>query len=103
MILTGSERLWDFAARDRVAIKALTTWANIVARAKWRSPSDVIGTLGKADPSVRVASGRRVAVFNVRGNHYRVIAAVDYPTQVVNVLRVMTHADYSRDTWKDQL
>jgi mRNA interferase HigB len=52
---------------------------------------------------VTVSSGRSVTVFNIRGNDYRLVAAIHYNTQRVYALRVLTHAEYDRDRWKDQL
>jgi mRNA interferase HigB len=55
-----------------------------------------------ADP-VPVASGRSVVVFNIRGNRYRLVTAIHYNRQIVYTLRFMTHAEYSKDRWKDTL
>ena len=52
---------------------------------------------------VQVNSGRKVVVFNISGNNYRLIAAVHFNTQRVFALRFMTHAEYSKDYWKDTL
>jgi mRNA interferase HigB len=43
--------------------------------------------------------GRRT-VFNVAGNKYRLIARVNYQTQRVFVLYILTHTDYDRGDWK---
>lgn len=52
---------------------------------------------------VRVASGRNVIVFNISGNNYRLVAAMHFNTQRVFALRFMTHAEYSKNRWKDTL
>jgi len=65
-------------------------------------PADVRRIYPHADP-VRVASGNTVTVFNVAGNKYRLVAAIHYNAGRVYVLRIMTHADYGRGTWKDRL
>ena len=52
---------------------------------------------------VTVESGRRVVVFNIGGNKYRLIAAVHYNTQIVYALLFMTHAEYDKDKWKKVL
>ena len=39
-------------------------------------------------------------VFNIGGNKYRLVTRILYPSQKVFVLKIMTHADYDRDTWK---
>jgi len=41
-------------------------------------------------------------VFNIGGNKYRLVARVIYRIQKVFVLKVMTHSEYDRDTWKDE-
>jgi mRNA interferase HigB len=50
-----------------------------------------------------VKSGKPVTVFNIAGNKYRLIAAIHYNRQIVYTLRIMSHAEYSRAKWKDQL
>ena len=52
---------------------------------------------------VEVASGKPVTVFNVAGNKYRLVTAIHYNRQVVYTLRVLTHAEYSKGKWKEQL
>ncbi len=42
-------------------------------------------------------------VFNIAGNQYRLIAAIHFNMQSVYTLRLMTHAEYSKDRWKDEL
>jgi mRNA interferase HigB len=53
--------------------------------------------------AVEVSSGNIVTVFNIRGNRYRLIVAIKYEWAMVYVLRFLTHAEYDRDKWKDQL
>jgi mRNA interferase HigB len=53
--------------------------------------------------AVTVASGRTVVVFNIRGNRYRLVTAIHYNRQLVYTLRFMTHAEYSKNRWKDML
>ena len=44
----------------------------------------------------------KVVVFNIKGNHYRLIAAIHYNTKLVYILEVMTHVNYDKDKWKDK-
>ena len=55
-----------------------------------------------ADP-VRVTSGRTVVVFNIAGDRYRLLTAIHYNMRKVFILRFLTHAEYTRETWKDEL
>ena len=49
------------------------------------------------------ALGHEVTVFNVAGNKYRLLAAIHYNRQKLFVLAILTHAEYSRGGWKEQL
>jgi mRNA interferase HigB len=44
-----------------------------------------------------------VLVFNIHRNDYRLIAAAHFNRQIVYTLRSMTHAEYSKDHWKETL
>jgi mRNA interferase HigB len=39
-------------------------------------------------------------VFDVAGNHYRIVAVVHYDKQRIYIRQVMTHAEYDRNKWK---
>lgn len=70
--------------------------------ARWRNLVDVRRAFPHAD-AVAVGSGRTVVVFNIAGNNYRLITAIHYNTQLVYALRFLTHAEYDKGAWKDQL
>lgn len=50
-----------------------------------------------------VGSRRTVTVFNACGNKYRLLAAIHYNRKIVFTLRFLTHAEYSKDEWKNDL
>ena len=52
---------------------------------------------------VKVASGNSVTVFNISGNHYRLITAIYYNRGMIYALDFLNHADYSKDRWKETL
>ena len=74
----------------------------VTESAEWRNLLDVRRAFHHAD-AVTVGSGRTVVVFNIAGNHYRLITAIHNNTQLVYALRFLTHAEYDRDAWKEQL
>ena len=68
----------------------------------WRNLVEVRRTYPGTD-AVKVRSGRTVLVFNIRRNDYRLIVAAHFNRQIIYTLRFMTHAEYSKDRWKETL
>ena len=57
-----------------------------------------------ADVKVTFASASVVGnciVFNIGGNKYRLATRILYASQKVFILKVMTHAEYDQNKWKD--
>jgi mRNA interferase HigB len=102
MRIISRKRLREFAQRYPDAAEALEKWHRVFREARWRNIQEVRRVYPHAD-SVTVASGNTVTVFNVCGNKYRLIVAIHYNRQRVYVLRLLRHADYSKDLWKQSL
>jgi mRNA interferase HigB len=102
MRIITRKRLREFARRYPDAAESLQKWDRLVREAEWESLQDVRRVYPHAD-AVTVASGNTVTVFNICGNKYRLIAAIHYNRQRVYVLRLLTHAEYSKGFWKDDL
>ena len=94
--------LRDAAEQYPKAAKYLAAWTATVRAASWRHMAEVRNCYASAD-MVRVRSGRPVIVFNVCGNTYRLIVAMHFNSQMAFTLRFLTHAEYDRDDWKDEL
>lgn len=60
----------------------------------WRTWADVRADIGSA------SLVGNCTVFNIRGNKYRLVTRILFPSQKVFVLQVMTHAEYDTDKWK---
>ena len=93
MIVARADRLAEFGQKHADAAEPLAAWLQTVEAATWRNPAQVRQTYGSADPAVPISGDRKVAVFNIKGNHYRLIASIDYQAQIVNVLQVLTHKE----------
>ena len=96
------KRLRQYAARYPGARASLETWEKRTLAATWRCTADVRKTFPDVDP-VKVASGKIVHVFNIQRNEHRLVVALHFNTGMVWVLRIMTHREYGRNVWKDQL
>jgi len=86
--------LVEFWQRHPDAKASLEAWYTVVRRAIWKTPAELKAVYGNAD-----LVGRRT-VFNIAGNKYRLIARVNYQTQRVFVLHILTHSEYDRGDWK---
>jgi mRNA interferase HigB len=95
--------------------KPLLKWYEIVRRTRWRNFGEMRATFPSAD-EVPVKSGKRVVVFNIKRNDYRLITAVHYEKTVpdqkgtekwvdgkVFLFFFLTHAEYDKELWKAQL
>ena len=66
-------------------------WLDIVTRANWRNPEDVKASYPKAS----ILKAGRV-VFNIKGNDYRLIAAVQYRAGAIAIRFFGSNAGYDR-------
>jgi len=94
--------LHKYALRFPKADRALDAWARLVLAGSWRNLVETRRMFPHADQT-KVKSGRTVTIFNVCGNDFRLITAIHYDRQRVFVLNFLTHAEYSRNLWKDRL
>jgi mRNA interferase HigB len=72
------------AARSQYA-----AWIDIVSRARWQNPEDVKTSYPKAS----ILKAGRV-VFNIKGNDYRLVAAVQYRAGALAIRFFGTHGEY---------
>jgi mRNA interferase HigB len=96
-------RVRGYARAHAVASANLDRWISLTKAAIWTDFKDVKSTFGSAVDAVRVESGRIAVVFNISGNKFRLITAIHYDVAKVFVLRFLTHAEYSKDKWKQEL
>lgn len=75
----------------RAAGAQYQAWLGIAMRADWRSPEDVKASY----PKTSILKAGRV-VFNIKGNDYRLIAAVQYRAGVLAIRFFGNHAEYDR-------
>jgi mRNA interferase HigB len=74
------------------AVKAaLDAWFHEAQWAEWRSSAQVKRSYGTAS----IVSADRV-VFNIKGNDYRLVTAVDYRRQIVFIKWFGSHRDYDK-------
>jgi len=78
--------------KDQPAVKAaLDAWFHEVRTARWKSTADIKRSYATAS----VVTAERV-VFNIKGNAYRLVVAVDFARGIVWIKWIGTHRDYDR-------
>jgi len=92
MEVRNRKKILDFiASGDAKAAKLFPAWLFDVETAEWKTPMDIKRRHATAD----FLQGNRV-VFNIGGNDYRLVAAVDYRRRMVLIRWVGTHGQYDR-------
>jgi mRNA interferase HigB len=102
MRVVKAKTIWMYAAKHPDSRGPLAEWLASAKKAEWNSIQDVRSNYPHAD-AVTVASGRITIIFNIKGNTYRLIVAIHFNRGLVFVLQFLTHAQYSKGMWKDQL
>jgi mRNA interferase HigB len=97
MIVIGAEVVETFFAKHtghkgiKAARSQFDAWLAIASRAHWRNPEEV----KFSHPKASILKRGRV-VFNMKGNDYRLVAAVQYQAGVLVIRFFGTHAEYDR-------
>jgi mRNA interferase HigB len=86
--------LVPFWQKHSDAKASLEAWYGVVRRGNWKSPAEMKQVYHNAD-----LVGRRT-VFNIAGNKYRLIVRVNYFSQRVFVLFLLTHSEHDKGAWK---
>ncbi|HEX4124858.1 MAG TPA: type II toxin-antitoxin system HigB family toxin [Tepidisphaeraceae bacterium] len=102
MHVIAAKAIRDYALAYKDAATWLAAFLERAEAAKWNSIRDVRRVYPHAD-TVKVRSDNDVIVFNACGNNYRLITAIHFNRGKMYVLRFLTHDEYNKDQWKDQL
>jgi mRNA-degrading endonuclease HigB of HigAB toxin-antitoxin module len=77
--------------------RTLRSWSNQL-KLRWIGFAIAIDTRPIFSRSIQLGN---FIVFNIKGNNYRLIVGIDYERQIVYYKYFLTHADYSKDKWKN--
>jgi len=69
----------------------LEAWYAEASKATWKNSADVKALFRSAS----IVSSQRI-VFNIKGNDYRLVTAIDYTYQVIRVIWLGTHREYDK-------
>ena len=97
MIVIGTEVVEEYFVHHtghkgiKAARSQYDVWLAIAGQAQWHNPKDVKAS----HPKASILKGGRV-VFNVKGNDYRLVAALQYQAGVLVIRFFGTHAEYDK-------
>ena len=89
MHIIARKTLREFWERHPDSEDSLRSWHSQVEKETWETPQQVMESF----PNARML-GRNRAIFNIKGNHYRLIVHIDYLMKKVYVRFIGTHAEY---------
>jgi mRNA interferase HigB len=89
--------LFEKAARFPDARTALQVWIDAAREAHWNSLQDV----RKVFPATDMTG--KLAIFNIKGNKYRLIVRMEFKVRRIYVKEFLTHAEYDKEVWKKWL
>ena len=92
MRLISNKALREFGMRHKAASEPLQAWRKLIECNNFGGFAELKRTFNSVD---KVGDFH---IFDIAGNHYRLIAAIHFNTQTLYVREVLTHAEY--DKWR---
>lgn len=91
MEIISFRKLREFFEKDPNSRAALQDWYKRTQKNNWNSFSDVKQTFNSVD-----SVGNKRYVFNIKGNHYRLVALILFTIKRVYIRWVGNHKDYDK-------
>ena len=83
--------LREFWEKHPDSQQALQAWYHDAKLANWKTPADIKSIYRNAS----IVANNRV-VFNIKGNDYRLVVAIQYQHGVIYIRFIGTHAEYDK-------
>ncbi|GAB2597837.1 type II toxin-antitoxin system HigB family toxin [Spirosoma areae] len=91
MVVISKTALNLFGEKHPDVTTALNDWYDIVKNADWQNLAALRRTFNSVD---YIADNRYV--FNIKGNHYRLVAMIFFSVRTVYIKFIGTHAEYDK-------
>ncbi|QYK51618.1 MAG: type II toxin-antitoxin system HigB family toxin [Anaerolineales bacterium] len=91
MRVVARSTLREYWVKHPAVAEALKAWYADVSHADWNSPAD----LRRNYATVSILRDAR-AVFNIKGNQYRIVVRINYVLKLVFIRFVGTHTEYDK-------
>ena len=97
MNVSSKRGLFERAGLFTDATSALQVWFETAVAAEWRTLVEV----RESFPGTNMVGD--LAIFNIKGNRYRLIVRMVFQYQRIYIEEFLTHAEYSKGGWKKWL
>jgi mRNA interferase HigB len=91
MKISGTSIIEHFCKKHADAEEDFVKWMNFASNAKWKDHDELEADYPSAD-----YVGNKRYVFNIKGNHYRLIVAIVFIVETIEVRFIGTHAEYDK-------
>jgi len=91
MKVLGRDKIEKFSKKHSNAKGALNAWFSEAENSDWKTSQDIKNRYGSAD----FLANNKV-IFNIKGNHYRLVVKVRYQNGIVVIDWVGTHSEYDK-------
>ncbi|HEX3033931.1 MAG TPA: type II toxin-antitoxin system HigB family toxin [Thermodesulfobacteriota bacterium] len=91
MRIISRKTLREFWERHPDVQQALQAWYYDAKQATWKTPADIKNVYRNAS-----FVGNNRVVFNIKGNQYRLVAAIQYQHGIIYIRFVGTHTEYDK-------
>ena len=97
MDVISKRGLFERVAKFADARSAVQIWFDTAVQADWKTLEDIRRTF----PATDMVGD--LAIFNIRGNNYRLIVRMVFRYQRIYIKEFLTHAEYDQGAWKKWL
>lgn len=91
MRIFTEQALKEYAENHPESKVALQEWTTIVKRSRWTCFADIKKSFNSVD-----SVGNQHYVFNIKGNHYRLVVVIKFTIQFVYIRFIGTHSEYDK-------
>jgi mRNA interferase HigB len=89
--IISKKAIIEFWLQHADAEGPLKAWYDHVKRAHWQTPADI-----QKDYGAGVVLPDNRAVFNIKGNRYRLVVRINYTAQSIYIRFIGTHTEYDK-------
>jgi mRNA interferase HigB len=83
--------LKEFWEKHRDCEQQLKSWYQEVSKAQWSNPYETLQDY----PNARIIESSRM-IFNIKGNHYRLIIKINFKFGMIWIRFIGTHSEYDK-------